>query len=48
MIVASAKAFGASKFYTHDEKCRKLAGLAMDAYDLPTHRYDLFADLDDE
>jgi len=38
MIVASAKAAGATAFYTHDKKCRALARLAvMSDRDLPTH-----------
>ena len=36
MIVASAKAAGATEFYSHDQKCRNLAGLVMTARDLPT------------
>jgi hypothetical protein len=35
-IVASVFAAGAREFYTHDEKCRALAGLIMTARDLPT------------
>jgi len=35
MIIASAKAAGATDFYTHDRKCRTLAGLVMLAHDLP-------------
>ena len=34
-IVATAKAAGASVFYTNDGKCLKLAREVMDAYDLP-------------
>ena len=37
MIVASAKAAGATEFYTHDRKCRTLANLVMIARDLPTN-----------
>ncbi len=35
MIVASASAAGATDFYSHDRKCRTLAGLLMNAHDLP-------------
>lgn len=35
MIIASARAAGASAFYSHDGKCRSLAGLIMKAHDLP-------------
>jgi predicted nucleic acid-binding protein len=46
MIVAAAKVAGASVFYSHDEKCRILAGTAnMIAKDLPTHSEDLFKNL---
>jgi hypothetical protein len=36
MIVASAKAAGATRFYSHDTECRALASLIMTSYDLPT------------
>jgi hypothetical protein len=36
MIIASAQAAGATDFYSHDKKCRTLAGLVMTAHDLPT------------
>jgi predicted nucleic acid-binding protein len=37
MIVASAKVAGATRFYSHDAKCRRLAKEAgMEALDLPT------------
>jgi hypothetical protein len=36
MVVASAKASGATDFYCHDKKCRGLAALVMTAHDLPT------------
>lgn len=36
MIVASAKAAGATEFYTSDKRCRTMAGLVMTARDLPT------------
>ena len=35
MIVASVKAVGATKFYTSDKNCRKIANLTMSGYDLP-------------
>ena len=35
MIVASAKAAGATKFYTHDKKCRAVAANVMQTFDLP-------------
>jgi hypothetical protein len=45
LIISVAKAAGASAFYSHDEKCRKLAVRAgMKALDLPTHSEDLFID----
>jgi len=37
MIVGCAKAAGATDFYSHDKKCRALAGLVMNSRDLPTH-----------
>ena len=44
-IIATAKAAGASTFYSHDSKCRKLAIRAgMKASDLPTHCEDMFED----
>jgi predicted nucleic acid-binding protein len=36
MIVASVLAAGATVFYSHDSRCRTLAGLVMTARDLPT------------
>ncbi len=36
MSIASAKAAGATDFYSHDKKCRNLAALVMTARDLPT------------
>lgn len=36
MIVASVKSAGATDFYSHDRKCRALAGLIIAAHDLPT------------
>jgi hypothetical protein len=37
MILASARAAGATEFYTHDKKCRILANLAgLTPHDLPT------------
>jgi hypothetical protein len=45
LIIAAAKVAGASVFYSHDEKSRKLAARAgMKALDLPTHSEDLFID----
>ena len=41
MIVASARAGGATEFYSHDHKCRALAKLLMTAHDLPTGTGDL-------
>lgn len=35
MVVASAKAAGATQFYSHDQKCRALAKHVMQAHDLP-------------
>lgn len=35
-IVATAKAAGVQRFYSHDKGCRKIAGLVMTAEDLPT------------
>jgi len=43
LIIASAKVGGASAFYSHDAKCRKVALRAgMKPRDLPTHSEDLF------
>ncbi len=43
LIVATARVAGASIFYSHDSRCRKLAERAgMKALDLPTHSEDLF------
>jgi hypothetical protein len=44
MIVASAKAAGATDFYSHDKECRKLAGLIMDSHDLPKQSEKLFSE----
>ena len=41
-IIATAKAAGATVFYTHDKKCRRVARLIMPAEDLPTHGDELF------
>jgi len=35
MIIASAKAAGATDFYTHDKRCRALSNLVMTGKDLP-------------
>jgi hypothetical protein len=37
MIIASAKAAGATEFYTSDRKCRTLASTMMNGCDLPNH-----------
>ncbi|HUT14257.1 MAG TPA: hypothetical protein VMY42_27475 [Thermoguttaceae bacterium] len=37
MIVAAAKSAGATKFYSHDKRCRALADSLMIGCDLPTH-----------
>jgi hypothetical protein len=43
LIIAVAKVAGASVFYSHDAKSRKLAAQAgMKALDLPTHSEDMF------
>lgn len=42
MIIASAKAAGATHFYTNDKDCRKLAHLVMKGCELPKHAEDLF------
>lgn len=36
MIVASARAAGATEFYTNDRQCRARAGLIMEGRELPT------------
>lgn len=41
MIIASAKAAGATDFYSNDRNCRKLAGLIMNGHGLPTKPRDL-------
>jgi hypothetical protein len=46
MIIAGAKAGGATCFYSHDERCRELASLVMTARDLPTRGKDLFTDME--
>jgi predicted nucleic acid-binding protein len=43
-IIATAKAAGAERFYSHDKHCRLLASAVMDARDLPSHSEDLFDD----
>jgi predicted nucleic acid-binding protein len=44
-IVASAKVGGATDFYSHDVKCRRLATLAgLSAHDLPMNHPNLFVD----
>ena len=47
MIVAAAKASGATEFYSHDEKCRALASIVMTAHDLPTYDPDDMFAMDD-
>ena len=47
LIISSAKVGGASSFYSHDDKCRKLASVAgLMARDLPTHSEDLFVNVE--
>lgn len=47
MIVATAKVNGASKFYSHEAACRRMAQEAnMIAEDLPTHPSDLFTQIE--
>lgn len=41
-IIATAKAAGASAFFSADAKCRRVAALVMEARDLPTHAEELF------
>jgi predicted nucleic acid-binding protein len=43
-IIATAKANGATKFYTNDDTCRALASLIMTGKGLPTASDDLFID----
>jgi hypothetical protein len=47
MIVASAKAAGATDFYTHDRRCLALASLVMKAHDLPINDPDDMFIMDD-
>jgi hypothetical protein len=42
LIVASAKAAGATEFFTNDDNCRALANLVMKGRPLPTHSEELF------
>jgi hypothetical protein len=45
MIIATAKAAGASAFYSHDAACRRLAEhVGMVAQDLPVNHPDMFRD----
>lgn len=46
MIIAGAKAGGATHFYSHDEKCRALADFVMKGRDLPKRGKDLFTELE--
>lgn len=48
MIVASAKAAGATAFYSPDARCRKMASLIMRSLDLPENSDDLFTRADIE
>lgn len=49
LIVASAKVAGATDFYSHDEKCRRLAKEAgMNPFDLPKNSGRLFDDPGDD
>jgi len=43
-IVATAKALGATSFYTNDEDCRTIASLVMKGKGLPKNSQDLFID----
>ncbi|CAN5874987.1 hypothetical protein BH23PLA1_BH23PLA1_02890 [soil metagenome] len=44
-VVAASRLAGARFFYSHDNKCRRLATQAgMEARDLPSHSEDLFLD----
>ena len=42
LIIATAKAAGATRLYSHDADCRAVAKLVMEAFDLPTHSEKLF------
>jgi predicted nucleic acid-binding protein len=45
LIVATARAAGATEFYSHDARCRKLAeALSMKAHDLPKRHPNMFVD----
>jgi len=44
MIVATAKAAGATVFYSHDGRCRKMASLVMVSRDLPKKGTTLFVE----
>ncbi len=44
MIVATAKAGGATDFYSHDARCRKMASLVMVSHDLPKKGSTLFVE----
>jgi hypothetical protein len=45
-IIASAKAAGATVFYSHDAKFRKVASHVMTAQELPKKHSDMFVDRD--
>jgi predicted nucleic acid-binding protein len=43
LIVATARAAGAARFYSHDKKTRRLAALVgIEGFDLPTHDENMF------
>ncbi len=45
LIIASARTAGATRFFSHDAKCRRLAEKAgMTGCDLPTHHPNMFRD----
>ncbi|MCL2646048.1 MAG: PIN domain-containing protein [Phycisphaerales bacterium] len=44
LVIASAEAAGAERFYSADAECRAVAELVMEAYDLPTFNEKLFDD----
>jgi len=47
MIVAAAKAAGATKFFSNDKRCRALASIVMEGCELPTRDpTDMFAEHD--
>lgn len=46
LVIASAKAHGASVLYTHDRRCRSIAAQFMDSKDLPKRHPDMFLDME--